>query len=246
MITNACATQAILSVLLNAPPSVDIGETLGDLKTFTADFDAQTRGFALGNAEAIRVAHNSFNRPDPFVHEERSATKDDDVFHFISYVPALGALWELDGLKQGPIRLGELDGQQDGNAWLAAAVPHIQARIERYAASEIRFNLLAVTKDPSAVADERLGELRARLDAVTDEGERAMIASAMADEEAKKAAAAQRKEEWRVENLRRKHDFVPFLLKTMEIMAEKGVLSTAVDKAQAQAEEMMKKEQQQQ
>ena len=94
--------------------------------------------------------------------------------------------------------------------------------------------------------DERLGELRARLDAVTDEGERAMIASAMADEEAKKAAAAQRKEEWRVENLRRKHDFVPFLLKTMEIMAEKGVLSSAVDKAQAQAEEMMKKEQQQQ
>lgn len=43
IIPNACATQAILSVLFNSE-GVNIGPTLSDFKQFTLEFDPESRG----------------------------------------------------------------------------------------------------------------------------------------------------------------------------------------------------------
>ena len=99
---------------------------------------------ALEGADVIRVAHNSFSHPEPFEFEEVAATEKDDVFHFVSYVPFKGKVYELDGLQNGPVLIGEVG---EGKDWILVAKNEIQKRMQEYTTSEIHFNLLAIIGD---------------------------------------------------------------------------------------------------
>jgi len=128
VITNACATQAILSVLLNIK-DVEIGPELNNLKSFTLGMDPQMKGLAIGESEVIKQVHNSFSRPEPFViSNEKKPKKEGDAYHFISYIPFKGKLYELDGLQEGPILLGDCSGEN----WFEAARDEINKRIMKY------------------------------------------------------------------------------------------------------------------
>lgn len=76
------------------------------MQTFTQDFPADIRGAAIGNADGIRTAHNSFAPPEAALsdNETRTADADDELYHFISFIYSAGSVWELDGLQAGPIR----------------------------------------------------------------------------------------------------------------------------------------------
>lgn len=107
VITNACATQAILSVLLNAT-GINIGPKLAEFRDFTQAFDSEMKGEAISNSDMIKEAHNSFARPEPFcIDDSKLSSGKGDAYHFIAFVPHEGAVYEIDGLKRGPIKLGQ-------------------------------------------------------------------------------------------------------------------------------------------
>ena len=244
-VQNACATQAILSVLLNAASKdasattansdeggerLILGDTLTNLSSFLVDLPFDMRGESIGASEEIRSAHNSFARRDAFLSDpdkaRRAATDDDDVFHFIAYVPhANGTVYELDGLKAGPVSCGTYDSADDASplSWLATARTAIQDRIDKYAATEIKFNLMGVVNDRRPVLRTKLAHLRAAgLDDSSDEV--ATILAELAGEE-------QKRTKWKVENERREHNYLPFCMELIRSLAGSGKLPEIVKKA---------------
>ena len=126
VIPNACATQAILSVLLNA--NIELGSELLAFKSFGLGLDSQTRGWSLNDSETIKRVHNSFAKPEPFIVSHNKKSKKGEAFHFVSFVPFKGKLYELDGLQSGPILLGDCTDEN----WLELASNEINSRILKY------------------------------------------------------------------------------------------------------------------
>ena len=79
--------------------------------------DPENKGLAIGNCPELAHAHNSHAVPPSRRREERGnnmpATAGSrytgETFHFVSYVPINGHLFELDGLKRFPIDHGPFD-----------------------------------------------------------------------------------------------------------------------------------------
>lgn len=134
-------------------PDLSLGQTLSDFKEFVESFDCYNKGLALSNASQIRTVHNSFARQTLFELDNKS-TKDEDVFHFISYIPIDGRLYELDGLKEGPIDLGPI-----GENWLDVVRPMIEKRIQKYSEGEIHFNLMALVSDRQMIYQKQIDQL---------------------------------------------------------------------------------------
>jgi len=229
VINNACATQAILSVLMNISDSaVSLGSTLQDLKEFCASFDAGMKGLTLSNSEQIRSVHNSFARQTLFEFDSKKAEKDDDVFHFVSYLPIGGRVYELDGLKAGPVDHGPC-----GDDWTDAVRPIIEARMQKYKEGEIHFNLMAMIQDRTVRYNNQLKEL-VSLPADIQASEVARIEMLLADEENKKAR-------WKVENIRRRHNYLPLIMELLRSLASRGELLPIYNKAKEKSMELEKR-----
>jgi ubiquitin carboxyl-terminal hydrolase L5 len=207
--TNACATQAILSVVLNQ--ETELGSTLNEFKEFTASFPPSLKGVAISSSDPIRKAHNAFGRQDAFLNDGKYISNlrgSDDVFHFVAYIPKGNTVYELDGLQEGPVVVGEYS---DAQPWLSVARTAMQ---ERMTGDAIKFNLMAVVKD------KRIA-LKAALDQnPTDET--AMLQLQM--EEQKRA-------QWTLENQRRRHNYVPLCVAMLKELARAGKLPELVEKA---------------
>lgn len=153
LIQNACGTQAVLNILLNRDNEVALGDELANFKSFTSFFDPSLKGETMTNSDAIRVVHNSFSTPNPFVDDEDIPdpndidAENDGLYHFIGYIEKNGHIYELDGLRPYPIDHGAIGENQDVYEKYAEV---IQKKISTFKSDELRFSLLAVTSDKLA------------------------------------------------------------------------------------------------
>lgn len=227
VITNACATQAILSLLLNLDcPEVKLGNVLSNFRDFTKEFDPATKGLALSNSDEIRTVHNSFARQTVFEFDSRSAKEDDDVFHFVAYLPIKGRLYELDGLREGPLDHGAIP---EGSDWIATVKPIIEARIAKYQAGEIHFNLMAVIQDKLSNYKKQLQQC---LDNGNENGATEFSMKIMEEEELRK--------KWHKENVRRRHNYLPFIVELLKQLAGNETLLKVYERAKQKGIEMEK------
>ncbi|KAL0074801.1 ubiquitin carboxyl-terminal hydrolase [Phycomyces blakesleeanus] len=230
VINNACATQAILSILLNRD-DIDLGDELRNFKEFTFDFPPDMKGLAISNSDLIRSVHNSFARSDPFVNEMKDprGSKDEDLFHFIAYLPIHGALYELDGLSSGPVNLGPCT---DDN-WTNKANEAISNRMGRYGNSELHFSLMALTRDRIEVYEEQIEEKDCLLLSLPEDAnaERNKINRERSYLEHRLHLEKEKRQMWHRENMLRKHNFIPLAYNLLRILAERKELTPLITQA---------------
>lgn len=233
VINNACATQAILSILLNCKhEDIKLGETLTNFKDFCQFFDPYNKGLTLSNASQIRTVHNSFARQTLFELDSKNQNKEEDVYHFIGYVPIDGRLYELDGLKEGPIDLGAVAAGQN---WIDVVRPIIEKRMNKYSEGEIHFNLMAIVSDRQKIYQQQIDKLLSGGEEAmeTDDDRETEIAKIrfLVDNEIEK------RKRYRVENIRRKHNYLPFIVELLKMLGERGQLMPIYEKAKQRAME---------
>lgn len=86
-----------------------------------------------------------------------------DSYHFIGYVPACGKVWELDGLKSGPLEVGELPSSSNVDGWEDVVRPALRLKMAKYggdATGSIQFNLLALVQDRYEAKSDELEHLK--------------------------------------------------------------------------------------
>jgi len=246
-VQNACATQAILGILLNNTDKLDIGPTLTELKTFTDGMDPATRGLAISNSEKIRTEHNKFAHPEPFVFTKKIAKDGDDVFHFVAYLHFKDSIYEIDGLQKGPILIEKGVKNEE---WIKKVKPSIQNRISLYSQSEIKFNLLALVPNRLEKAKKLEEDLNKRKKYVeglingsvkpSNDDKELEEYNKMSKEQLQNSLKnfdsyikenlqtikdeEDRVKKYRAENERRQFNYIPFIYELLKTMAEKGQL----------------------
>ncbi|CAK9290288.1 unnamed protein product [Gordionus sp. m RMFG-2023] len=226
VVDNACATQAILNILLNCRgDSIDLGETLNNFKNFSENFLPSLKGVCLTNCETIRNVHNSFSKHHIFEMDDKINDEKEDVFHFTCYLPFENHLYELDGLKNAPIDLGSLP--EDGD-WISKVKPIIEQRMKKYNESEIHFNLMAVVSDLKEKYKRELIKLESNLNDGTMETDD--IQSEMSKLHMLIAEEDEKMQRYQIENIRRKHNYIPFIMEYLKILAKDGKLTQLYNK----------------
>ncbi|XP_068245724.1 ubiquitin carboxyl-terminal hydrolase calypso isoform X2 [Palaemon carinicauda] len=175
MVPNSCATHSLLSVLLNCS-ALDLGPTLSRLKVLTVGMDPENKGWAIGNTPELANAHNSHSAPQARRRPDKtpgvptsSRVSNAETFHFVSYVPVNGRLFELDGLKPSPIDHGPwLEGEDWTEKFRRVITERLGIATGGEPYHDIRFNLMAVVPDKITAYKRKLVSLRRHRETVLE------------------------------------------------------------------------------
>ncbi|KAJ3521504.1 hypothetical protein NMY22_g12289 [Coprinellus aureogranulatus] len=157
VVNNACATLAVLNGIGNIP-ALPTGSQLSELLSFTTGMDPQTRGLVVTSADWLREAHNSLSPPSAISLEGLNLPKKtEDAYHFVVYLPYMGAVYELDGLKPHAVRHGAYSDHGSLEFSLLALrddpLPSLQSQIQKAQQAgnkEMEHHLLAALDNENA------------------------------------------------------------------------------------------------
>lgn len=175
VIPNSCATNALLSVLMNCHERINLGSVLLKFRDMTINMSPEKRGLALGNMPELADAHNkrarylrsdnhgnnnnlyhnvaaSLNMTSARSLFNENDQEADETYHFVSYLPIGDGLYELDGLQPYPIRHGIVDGDN----WTKSCLNIIRNRMLQ---KSDHYSLMAVVRDRRKVLADQLGVL---------------------------------------------------------------------------------------
>ncbi|KAI9319945.1 peptidase C12, ubiquitin carboxyl-terminal hydrolase [Dichotomocladium elegans] len=139
IVTNICATLALLGILFNIDHLVCIGEHLKSLKDILRYASPMLRGNAIGNDSLLREIHNSFadaqarasaEEPPAKIRKGKKGKKkmvveDTKMYHYVSFIPLNGYIWELDGFNKYPVKIAKIT-QED---WTETIKPILRERM---------------------------------------------------------------------------------------------------------------------
>ncbi|XP_073229835.1 uncharacterized protein [Porites lutea] len=136
-------------------------------------FAQQNKGYVIGNLPELAMAHNKFARPEPKLLPEKtnavSTGRAMEAFHFVSYVPISGRLFELDGLKPYPIDHGPWGEHEEWTEKFRRVITDrlgIATGGEPY--HDIRYNLMAVVADRMITCEEKLKQLNGERETIVE------------------------------------------------------------------------------
>eukprot|EP00758_Cryptobia_borreli_P003732 Tbor_TRINITY_DN3951_c0_g1::TRINITY_DN3951_c0_g1_i1::g.715::m.715/K05610/UCHL5, UCH37; ubiquitin carboxyl-terminal hydrolase L5 len=231
VVNNACATQSILNTILNFPNEIELGKELSNFLEFTSGLDPEMRGEMVGQSEVIRTVHNSFARPATFAFEDIKGKEDDDVYHFTSFIFKNGGIYELDGLKPGPLKICAATP----DSWQSQMIHTINGRMQEISANDrngagqgISFSLLVVNEDKIPI-------LQKRIDLAMSEEKPCDDLIAELEE-----TMAER-ERGKQENVRRRHNYIPAVVELLRALADKGKLKGCLEATVKHAQEQSRR-----
>lgn len=228
VVHDACATQAILSVLLNNEKTLHLGENLQKFRDFVMDLDSYSRGLSIGESDFIRKVHNSFGiQKFVQVSNEKNVEKE-DAFHFIAYILHNGKIVELDGLRESAHVVPNSYGAEH---WSQAVLEHISSKIKAYNDSEIRFTLLTVVEDKKKKLQDKIKLLEKEIVDVEKREEiqnfKEQIIFYEEEMKSRELEIKARKEE----NARRRHNYMPLIFSLLDSAAKAGKLESLLTEA---------------
>jgi ubiquitin carboxyl-terminal hydrolase L5 len=225
--------------------------------------DPKMKGLSISNSEKIKTEHNKFSRPEPFVFTKTYAKDGDDVFHFVSYINFKNNIYEIDGLRSGPILIKENVENKD---WIKEVKPAIIDRINLYANNEIKFNLLAVIPnrlDNILNLKKELEEKKNYIENVIKGGDLDLnnqkfleynnmskenlenclkeINNQISKSDLIISDEEEKIKKYKEENERRQHNYIPLIFEILKIMSENGTLEETYETAKKLEEEKQKK-----
>lgn len=131
----------------------------------TSGMSPENKGWAIGNTPELACAHNSHAMPQAKRRQDKNTGVSTgrftgEAFHFVSYVPINGRLFELDGLKPYPMDHGPWKEHEEWTEQFRRVITDRLGMATGEQLQDIRFNLMAVVPDRRLAISHKLTMLK--------------------------------------------------------------------------------------